>query len=161
MPVVTQNPQAAGGGSQPVQLTTVTVTSADLLGIGGTPKVLIPGVPGFITNVMSTVMVYKPGGTPYGNLGNVQFEAHTPYAINTGSVFGWFGNNINGSGFLDAVTDQVAIPAPSSDSTNPSTDAADLDGQDVVLVNTVPAQSPTGGDGELLVTLVYYLAPTS
>lgn len=143
------------GGSQPVQTVTVPVASAEILALVETPKVLIPGVAGSMTIVIGSCVVYKAGLTPYTD--------HDGSILTVGTGVGAFPRwgQTPVSNFLTSADDEIAPFSPS----NPGVDGAgigpigDFAGADITL--SVSTTDPTDGDGTLLVTVYYFLAPTA
>ncbi len=134
--------QIFGGASTVV----VPISSAQILDLKNTPVTLISGIPGNVTYVTAICCVYVAGLIPYlDGGGNLVCETSTP---------GEWGTNA-GAGFWDQATSKVFTTAQSGNVIQASASA--YAGADVVLTESVA--SPTLGDGTLLVTLSYFLAP--
>ena len=152
MPLVTRYPEK---GAAPGTLLSVThVSSAEILALADTPVTLVAGVPNTAAVVNAISFVYIAGATPYTD--------------NGGSLFVWtadgtaaqWNNGLTTAGFWDQATSQ-ASSVGFGDGTNPAVAALTaLSGQPLVLVSFGGA-NPTLGNGTLVVTLSYFLAPTS
>lgn len=153
MPEVSSFPPASGGGgSGGVQVVTVPITSAQILDLANTPVTLIPGVTGKVTNVVGVCFVYLAGATPY-TLANPSSGLN----IYTDVSFALW-TNAAAAGFIDQASDLVSLPA-TAPAGGASGDPSEFAGQNIIL--SASFGNPTLGDGTLLVTLSYFLAPVA
>lgn len=142
-------PTGGGGGSQPVQLASVVLTSAQLLALTETPVQLIaaPGV-GKAIICVTVVLNYRAGATPYTVNGTNLFINADGTASND---FGWMA--WAQAGFIDQADSQVA-----------STTFLDGNGQvaesglDNAPIFAACDSDPTDGDGTLGITILYFVA---
>lgn len=139
--------QQQGGG--PVQTATVTLTSAQLQHLHGTPVQLI-AAPGagqalFIQNVFYQ---YKAGGTPYTVVdGSFQLsEGASPY-ISNGTL------NAPGASFIDQPTSQVTVVSYNS---NYTFSQSAIENQALSIYNNSGSGTEwSGGNGTVTVTVYY------
>lgn len=141
-----------GGGGGGVQVATVPVSSAQILDLANTPVTLIPGVANNVTVVVAVAIAYIAGLVPYldggGNIKVVTGGFSEP-------ISPWFDRG--SASFWDQATSQIYAGGP-VDNSPVVTPATDLAGVDVTLLQDTA--NPTLGDGTLLVTVAYFLAPT-
>jgi hypothetical protein len=135
-----------GGGGGGVQVATVPISSAQILDLANTPVTLIPGVAGNFINVTGAAIAYVAGITPYLDGGG-----SLDIAIANQAIFG-----VTGAGFWDQATSQAA--AQGYGGQLPAGASSGYAGVDVSVYEDTAA--PTGGNGTLLVSLSYFLAPT-
>jgi hypothetical protein len=127
----------------------VPISSAQILDLKNTPVTLISGVAGSAIIVVNALLAYVAGLTPYLDGGGVIAVD----AIGWGNG-PWVSNP--SSGFWDQATSQVIGNAGANAGLSVS---GQLDGVAVSLTQSVA--SPTLGNGTLIVTVSYYLAPTA
>jgi hypothetical protein len=145
VPVITPS-GGAGGGSQPLLVATVPLSSAQILALHDSPIEIVPVQAGFVIWPVTASILYKAGTTPY--------DQHTGF-----ERILWSGQNAPG----DQVFEEIAGPG----------DAIVLldlmkyfEGFDVVgnfgavtIDNSIA--NPTGGDGTAVVTVWFVLVPVT
>jgi len=141
----------AGGVGGGVQVVTVPVSSPQILDLLNTPATLVAVPAGSMAVVVAADILYLAGVTPYTD-GGGSIEVMNGQGGDTIHYF----NALTTAGFWDQATDQLfPVNATTSGSTYA---AASLDGEDVELRYS-GGINPTLGDGTLLVTVAYFLAP--
>lgn len=136
-----------GGGAAVVQVSTVTLSSAQILALGTTPVTLVAAVAGKIIVPVSMCTVLTYGTTTY---------------VETGSPRAFIGPTFGGSGW-GSIVSGVAIPG-----TNNSAAISDVTGslagdrEALTLLTGQPLRldennAVTTGDGTLAITTTYYL----
>lgn len=136
-----------GGGSAP-QVSTVRVNSAEILALFDTPVTLVAGVAGKVPVVNGYSITYVAGSTPYTVDPDGELEI-----VTAGNM--WVG--VSDVGFLDQAASQVSASGyVGGDLVGP---LSAVDGEGISLTNTVA--NPTLGDGTLVVTISYFLAPAA
>lgn len=137
-----------GGGGGGVQVATVPVSSAEVLDLKNTSKVLVPGVAGsMIYPLAEAVIVYIAGATPYTDHGG-----YLNFDIGQSTTF----YSVQGAGFWDQASSQVYPLSPGQVTIAAPDPPVNYDGFGVLLSAD---NNPTGGDGTLLVTVAYVVAP--
>lgn len=141
-----------GGGGGGVQVATVHVSSAEILALRTTPIVLLPAVSGNAAIVNGIAVAYVAGSTPYTDHGShLLIDTATEAAV-------WF--DFATSGFWDQASSQMVVQGCGINGGQSGSDAlSNFSDTDVHLHASVA--NPTLGDGTLVVTVSYFLAPTS
>lgn len=137
---------APGGGSQPLQTATVTLDSGDLETLSANPVELVAAPdPGKGIAPVALWIVYAAGETPYTDNGG-------HLSVQTDNAQFW--GDIAGEGWWDQ---------PDSQGWNQlaqfSGATAGIDGLAVNVTNAAGHDTdPTGGDGSVIVTCLYFVA---
>lgn len=139
-------PSPGGGGG--VQVVSVLLEPPAILDLKDTPVVLVPGVPDEATVVTAVAFEYLAGATPY----TVSFGSFL-YVGDAGKAVVW--TSVSEPGFLDQATNKAVLSAYTFQSN--IEDLATFAGVDTVLYGDVA--NPSDGDGDLRVTVAYFLAP--
>src|SRR5690349_7998744 len=137
-------PAALAQGGAAVQTATITLTSAQILGLYTTPVQVVPAPgTGQLLNPLSFTLQYKFGSTPYTvSPQGIQFISGAPGRDEYGSV--------TTSNLLDAPSSRVATASANGQAGG---DPATYANQPLMV--DLSTSDPTGGDGTLTITVTY------
>ncbi len=141
------------GGASVLHAATVAVSSADLLALFATPKVLVaaPGA-GKLLVPISVVYQFTPGATPYDVSGGGAVQVSVG-----GNGSGIGGAITNANGLLTGAVGAVASGAQTAINGGGAWDTdANVRDQPIHLFNVGPGEY-TNGDGAMVVTVAYLI----
>ncbi len=92
----------------PMGLAKTTVTSAELLALNATPKIIVPAPPTGFANVFMGMALYKPAGTAYAGIAATE-DLVAKYTDGSGQQVSAY---VEPVGFLDQTTAQLRYVGP-------------------------------------------------